>query len=101
MIDTIFALGQGLLEASWWTGLAWPVIWALVKVVLVLMLVMGLVTYTTLWERRLLGWAQAWARCGSSSRAALAARSPLPPFLPSPLEWSCKSRCCSSAPPPP
>ena len=58
MIDTIFALGQGLLEASWWTGLAWPVLWALVKVVLVLMLVMGLVTYTTLWERRLLGWAQ-------------------------------------------
>jgi NADH-quinone oxidoreductase subunit H len=34
------------------------VIWALVKIVLVLMLVMGAVTYTTLYERKLLGWAQ-------------------------------------------
>ncbi len=58
MIDTIFALGQGLLDAPWWSGMAWPVLWALVKIVLVLMLVMGAVTYTTLYERKLLGWAQ-------------------------------------------
>jgi NADH-quinone oxidoreductase subunit H len=58
VIDTIFALGQGLLDAPWWSGIAWPVIWALVKIVLVLMLVMGAVTYTTLYERKLLGWAQ-------------------------------------------
>ncbi len=58
MIDTIFALGQGLLDAPWWSGIAWPVLWALVKIVLVLMLVMGAVTYTTLYERKLLGWAQ-------------------------------------------
>jgi NADH-quinone oxidoreductase subunit H len=58
MIDTIFALGQGLIDASWWVNLAWPVAWALVKVSLVLMLVMGAVTYTTLYERKLLGWVQ-------------------------------------------
>jgi NADH-quinone oxidoreductase subunit H len=58
VIDTIFALGQGLLDAPWWSGIAWPVLWALVKIVLVLMLVMGAVTYTTLYERKLLGWAQ-------------------------------------------
>jgi len=58
VIDTVFALGQGLLDAPWWSGIAWPVLWALVKIVLVLMLVMGAVTYTTLYERKLLGWAQ-------------------------------------------
>ncbi len=58
MIDTIFALGEGLLAAPWWAAIAWPVIWALIKVTLVLMLVMGAVTYTTLWERKLLAWAQ-------------------------------------------
>jgi len=58
MIDTIFALGQGLLDAPWWSALAWPVIWALIKITLVLMVVMGAVTYTTLYERKLLAWAQ-------------------------------------------
>jgi NADH-quinone oxidoreductase subunit H len=58
VIDTIFALGQGLLDVPWWSGIVWPVVWALVKIVLVLMLVMGAVTYTTLYERKLLGWAQ-------------------------------------------
>ncbi|WP_394755071.1 NADH-quinone oxidoreductase subunit NuoH [Rhodoferax sp.] len=58
MIDTIFALGEGLLAAPWWSAIGWPVVWALIKVTLVLMLVMGAVTYTTLWERKLLAWAQ-------------------------------------------
>lgn len=58
MIDTVFALGQGLLDATWWSALAWPVIWALIKITLVLMVVMGAVTYTTLYERKLLAWAQ-------------------------------------------
>ncbi len=58
MIDTIFALGQGLLDAPWWAAIAWPVVWALIKITAVLMLVMGAVTYTTLWERKLLGWIQ-------------------------------------------
>ena len=58
MSDMVFAFGQGLLAASWWSEYAWPVIWAMIKVSLVLMLVMGAVTYATLWERKLLGWAQ-------------------------------------------
>lgn len=58
MIDVIFAFGQGLLDAPWWAAIGWPVVWALVKIVLVLMLVMGAVTYTTLYERKLLAWVQ-------------------------------------------
>ncbi|OQW89914.1 MAG: NADH-quinone oxidoreductase subunit H [Rhodoferax ferrireducens] len=58
MIDTIFATGLGLVAADWWTGMVWPVLWALMKVVPVLMIVLGAVTYATLWERKLLGWAQ-------------------------------------------
>ncbi len=58
MSDFVFSFGQGLLAASWWSTIAWPVIWALLKVVVVLMIVMGAVTYATLWERKLLGWVQ-------------------------------------------
>jgi NADH-quinone oxidoreductase subunit H len=58
MSDYIFSFGQGLLAANWWVTLAWPLIWALLKVTVVLMIVMGAVTYATLWERKLLGWVQ-------------------------------------------
>jgi NADH-quinone oxidoreductase subunit H len=58
MSDFIFAYGQGLVAASWWVAIVWPTIWALIKVVVVLMIVMGAVTYATLWERKLLGWVQ-------------------------------------------
>jgi NADH-quinone oxidoreductase subunit H len=58
MIDAIHNFGQGLLTAGWWGELAWPVIWNLIKITVVLMVVLGAVTYTTLWERRVLGWVQ-------------------------------------------
>jgi len=58
MIDWLFSTGQTLLGASWWVDLAWPTIWALLKVTVVLMIVLGAVTYATLWERKLLGWVQ-------------------------------------------
>jgi NADH-quinone oxidoreductase subunit H len=58
MIDAIFAFGQGLVGASWWSGGAWPVIWNLVKIVLVLLPLMGCVAYLTLWERKAIGWTQ-------------------------------------------
>jgi NADH-quinone oxidoreductase subunit H len=58
MIDFVFAFGQGLLDAPWWSAIGWPLVWVMIKLVLVLMLVMGAVTYTTLWERKLLGWVQ-------------------------------------------
>nr|WP_319565822.1 NADH-quinone oxidoreductase subunit NuoH [uncultured Rhodoferax sp.] len=58
MSDFLFSLGHGLLSSSWWTSMAWPIIWALLKVVAVLMIVLTAVTYATLWERKLLGWVQ-------------------------------------------
>jgi NADH-quinone oxidoreductase subunit H len=58
MIDAIFSFGQGLLPAVWWTAVGWPVIWALIKIVVVVLPLMGAVAYLTLWERKFLGWMQ-------------------------------------------
>lgn len=58
MIDAVYFAGQNLLAASWWAALAWPVIWALIKIVCVLAPLMGAVAYLTLWERKLLGFMQ-------------------------------------------
>ena len=58
MIETLYAMGLGLVPAPWWTGAGWPVIWALIKIVAVLLPLMGAVAYLTLWERRLLGFMQ-------------------------------------------
>ncbi len=58
MIDALYNGGQGLLAATWWSGGVWPVIWSLIKIVVVLAPLMGAVAYLTLWERKLLGWIQ-------------------------------------------
>ena len=58
MIDAMYNAGLGLLSASWWTTAAWPVIWNLIKIVVVLAPLMGAVAYLTLWERKLLGFMQ-------------------------------------------
>ncbi|WP_114974043.1 NADH-quinone oxidoreductase subunit NuoH [Rhodoferax ferrireducens] len=58
MIDAIFNFGQGLLDAAWWPGVVWPVIWTLIKIVVVVLPLMGAVAYLTLWERKFLGWMQ-------------------------------------------
>ncbi len=58
MIDAMFNAGQGLIAADWWTTAAWPVIWAMIKIVVVLAPLMGAVAYLTLWERKLLGFMQ-------------------------------------------
>ena len=58
MINSIFATGQGLISASWWAALAWPVLWILIKIVVVVAPLMGAVAYLTLWERKLIGWIQ-------------------------------------------
>ncbi|MDE2400319.1 MAG: NADH-quinone oxidoreductase subunit NuoH [Burkholderiales bacterium] len=52
MIDTLYAAGAGAL------GGAWPVIWALIKIVALLLPLMGCVAYLTLWERKAIGWTQ-------------------------------------------
>ncbi|MDO8319576.1 NADH-quinone oxidoreductase subunit NuoH [Rhodoferax sp.] len=58
MSDFVYSFGLRLLAAPWWAAIAWPTIWALIKVTVVLMIVLGAVTYATLWERKLLGWVQ-------------------------------------------
>ncbi len=58
MIDAMYNAGLGLLSASWWTTAAWPVIWSLLKIVVVLAPLMGAVAYLTRWERKLLGFMQ-------------------------------------------
>lgn len=58
MIDSIFSFGQGLVAATWWASVVWPVIWTLIKIVVVVLPLMGAVAYLTLWERKFLGWMQ-------------------------------------------
>ncbi len=58
MIDSIYGFGSGLVGAGWWTGVAWPVTWTLIKIVLVVLPLMGAVAYLTLWERKAIGFTQ-------------------------------------------
>ncbi|MDR2129401.1 MAG: NADH-quinone oxidoreductase subunit NuoH [Burkholderiaceae bacterium] len=58
MIDALYNWCLHLIAAAWWQSIVWPVIWILVKIVLVLLPLMGAVAYLTLWERKLLGWMQ-------------------------------------------
>ena len=58
MIDAFYNFGLGLFIGTWWTATGWPVIWNLLKIILVLAPLMGAVAYATLWERKLLGWIQ-------------------------------------------
>src|SRR3990167_4682378 len=57
MIDTIFGFGQGLMGGIW-PGTVWPVLWNLIKIVVVLLPLMGCVAYLTLWERKAIGFTQ-------------------------------------------
>ena len=58
MIDALYNGGLNLLADAWWTTMAWPVLWILLKIVAVLAPLMGAVAYLTLWERKLLGFMQ-------------------------------------------
>ena len=58
MIDQLYSGGLGLVGASWWTVVAWPVIWTLIKIVIVLAPLMGCVAYLTLWERKAIAFTQ-------------------------------------------
>ena len=58
MIDAIYNGGLNLVAAGWWTGVAWPVLWILIKIVCIVGPLMGAVAYLTLWERKLLGFMQ-------------------------------------------
>jgi NADH-quinone oxidoreductase subunit H len=58
MIDSIYNGGLGLVAATWWSGIVWPVVWTLIKIICVLLPLLGAVAYATLWERKLLGFIQ-------------------------------------------
>lgn len=58
MIDAIYNGGLHLLDQAWWTAAGWPVLWILIKIVVVVLPLMGAVAYLTLWERKLLGFMQ-------------------------------------------
>ncbi|QTN24951.1 NADH-quinone oxidoreductase subunit NuoH [Rhizobacter sp. AJA081-3] len=52
MLDTVTTYGSSLL------GPFWPVVWTLVKIVVLVLPLMGCVAYLTLWERKAIGWSQ-------------------------------------------
>jgi NADH-quinone oxidoreductase subunit H len=58
MIDAMFNAGQGLFAGDWWTQAGWPVVWNLLKIVVLVAPLMGAVAYLTLWERKLISWMQ-------------------------------------------
>jgi NADH-quinone oxidoreductase subunit H len=58
MIDTIYNAGLQAVAATWWTAVVWPVVWTLMKILVVLLPLLGAVAYLTLWERKFLGWIQ-------------------------------------------
>jgi NADH-quinone oxidoreductase subunit H len=58
MIDTLYNFGLGLIAAAWWSDMVWPVVWTLMKIVVVVLPLMGAVAYLTLWERKFMGWMQ-------------------------------------------
>jgi len=76
MIDQIYGFGHGLIAAGWWTSAAWPVTWALIKIVAVVLPLMGAVAYLTLWERKAsVSPRSAWAPT-ASARSACCSPSP-------------------------
>ncbi|MDH0048323.1 NADH-quinone oxidoreductase subunit NuoH [Comamonas terrigena] len=58
MIDVLKNADAGLIAASWWTDVAWPVIWVLLGIIAIVAPLMIAVAYLTLWERKFLGWIQ-------------------------------------------
>jgi NADH-quinone oxidoreductase subunit H len=52
MIDTFNLYGTQYL------GAAWPVVWTLIKIIVVILPLLGCVAYLTLWERKAIGWTQ-------------------------------------------
>ena len=52
-VTTINTMGANSVLAP-----VWPAVWALIRIVVVLLPLMGLVAYLTLWERKFIGWIQ-------------------------------------------
>ncbi|MYN25677.1 NADH-quinone oxidoreductase subunit NuoH [Duganella levis] len=52
-VTSLYTLGETSVLAP-----VWPLVWSLIKVLCVLLPLMGLVAYATLWERKFIGWIQ-------------------------------------------
>src|SRR6188474_3689051 len=52
MIESITTFGASTF------GAAWPVVWTLIKIIVVILPLLGCVAYLTLWERKAIGWTQ-------------------------------------------
>ncbi|MBS1169569.1 MAG: nuoH [Burkholderiaceae bacterium] len=50
LLAFVQAAGQG------WFGPLWPLVWTMVKITCVMLPVLGMLAYLTLWERKLLAW---------------------------------------------
>ncbi len=58
MFDTLYLSGLNVSNYALWTTVIWPVIWALIKIVAVLLPLLLGVAYLTLWERKAIGFTQ-------------------------------------------
>ncbi len=58
MIDQIYQSGGTLFGGYMWQSVLWPVIWNLVKIIVLVAPLMGFVAYLTLWERKGIGFTQ-------------------------------------------
>ena len=67
MFDTLYLSGLNVSNYALWTTVIWPVIWALIKIVAVLIPLLLGVAYLTLWERKAIGFTQ--IRVGPTVRA--------------------------------
>ena len=50
LLNQFTTMGEGML------GPWWPIVWNLIKIVVIVLPLMGCVAYLTLWERKMIGW---------------------------------------------
>jgi NADH-quinone oxidoreductase subunit H len=58
MVENLYNAGLALCHSPLWVSYGWPVVWALIKIVAVLLPLLGAVAYLTLWERKAIGFSQ-------------------------------------------
>ena len=43
-------------------GPMWPVVWILVRIAVIVLPLLGMAAFLTLWERKVIGWMHGWGR---------------------------------------